>query len=98
MITRNKIISLVLLLYSFGSSRDLKILHMEGTFDIDEDGQYEFAAVEFAPSGQSCVLGNFNKFFVYGYNNRTSSWEESSVKNIENLFTFSENTDQMYHK
>ena len=47
MITRNKIIFLVLLLYSFGSSRDLKILHMEGTFDIDEDGQYEFAAVEF---------------------------------------------------
>jgi len=47
MITRHKIISLVLLLYSFGFSRDLKILHMEGTFDLDEDGQYEFAAVEF---------------------------------------------------
>ena len=37
MITRNKIIFLVLLFYSFGFSRDLKILHMEGTFDIDED-------------------------------------------------------------
>jgi intraflagellar transport protein 172 len=58
------------------------------TFDYRDDPKVkEFGAIEFAPSGQSCVLGNFNKFFVYGYNNRTSSWEESSVKNIENLFT-----------
>ena len=74
MITRNKIIFLVLLLYSFGSSRDLKILHMEGTFDIDEDGQYEFAAVEFdRMNGHSISMIRYYEIDIDGFQNLT--WE-----------------------
>ena len=29
-----------------GISKDLKIIDMEGTYDLDSDGQYEFASVE----------------------------------------------------
>ena len=53
----------------------------------DDNTIKEFSCASFSPSGQSCVVGNFNKFFVYGYNSRTNAWEESSVKEIENLFT-----------
>jgi len=74
MITRNKIIFLVLLLYSFGSSRDLKILHMEGTFDIDEDGQYEFATVEFdRMNGHSISMIRYYEIDIDGFQNLT--WE-----------------------
>lgn len=61
---------------------------VQRNFDYTDDAKVkEFSCAAFSPSGQSCVVGNFNKFFVYGYNNRTNSWEESSVKEIENLFT-----------
>ena len=44
-----KYIIIILLLFSMdiGISKDLKIIDMDGTYDLDGDGQYEFAAVEF---------------------------------------------------
>ena len=39
------------------------------------------------PSGDTIVLGNFNRFFVYTYNRRTRMWEELAIKNIENYYT-----------
>jgi len=74
MIARNKIISLVLLLYCFGFSRELKILHMEGTFDLDGDGQYEFASVEFDRiNGHSISMIRYYEIDIDGFQNLT--WE-----------------------
>ena len=37
----------------------------------------EFAAVN--PSGDTIVMGNYNRFYIFNYNKRTSSWDEVAI-------------------
>jgi len=61
---------------------------VERTFDYSNDDKVkEFTSVAMSPSSQCVVAGNFDRFYVYGYDAKSSMWEESSVKVIENLFT-----------
>lgn len=41
------------------------------------------------PSGDSVVLGNFNRFYMYQLNKRRGQWEEVGVRHIDNYYTIS---------
>jgi intraflagellar transport protein 172 len=59
-----------------------------GEFDYsNDDSVKEFTVAEFNPTGDSVVVGNFNSFFIYNYNKRTSTWEEVGIRKIENLYS-----------
>ena len=47
----------------------------------------DFTCATFNPSGESCVVGNFNKFFVYNFNSHTDDWEEVGAKDVPSLYT-----------
>eukprot|EP00939_MAST-03C_sp_MAST-3C-sp1_P000124 g124.t1 len=61
---------------------------IERKFDYSNDSKVkEFTSVAISPSGECAVLGNFNRFYVYGHNARTGTWEESSMRSIDNLYS-----------
>eukprot|EP00854_Cymbomonas_tetramitiformis_P006568 gene6568-7868_t len=47
----------------------------------------EFTCAEFNPSGETVVIGSFNRYYVFSYNLQRQLWEESGVKIIDNLYT-----------
>ncbi|KAJ3074648.1 hypothetical protein HDU98_010644 [Podochytrium sp. JEL0797] len=55
-------------------------------YSRDEEEQ-EFTVIEFSPSGQSVVVGSFNRFHVYNYSTSKRAWEEAPLKVIENFYT-----------
>lgn len=61
---------------------------VERKFDYRSDDKVkEFTSVAMSPSGQCAILGNWNRFYVYGYDVHSKTWEESSKRDIENLFS-----------
>ncbi|KAJ3290304.1 hypothetical protein HK104_006864 [Borealophlyctis nickersoniae] len=54
-----------------------------------DDDEQDFTVAEFSPSGQSAVVGSFNRFHVYNYIASRAQWEEAPVKIIENFYTVS---------
>lgn len=57
-------------------------------FDYTNDEKVrEFTVAAFNPSGETVVLGNFNRFYTYNYNQKRTQWEEIGVQNIENYYT-----------
>ena len=47
------------------------------TFDyVNDDKIKEFTVCKVSPSGDCIAVGNYNRFFVYLYNNKKSQWEE----------------------
>ncbi|CAD7965624.1 unnamed protein product [Amoebophrya sp. A120] len=58
------------------------------TFDYNNlKGVKEFSCLKFNPSGESVVLGNFNRYFVYAWHARNREWSEVAVKEVPNLYT-----------
>jgi intraflagellar transport protein 172 len=47
----------------------------------------EFGCAVCAPSGRSVVVGNYNKSFVYSFNQTTGTWDEAGVREVENLLS-----------
>jgi intraflagellar transport protein 172 len=47
----------------------------------------DFTVAAFNPSGDTVVLGNFNRFYVYNLNSKRGQWEEIICKVIENYYT-----------
>ncbi|KAI8818942.1 uncharacterized protein EV422DRAFT_125936 [Fimicolochytrium jonesii] len=60
----------------------------EFDYSRDDDVQ-DFTGAEFSPSGQSVVIGSFNRFYVYNFSTANQQWEEAPVKVIENFYTVS---------
>ena len=57
-------------------------------FDYTNDDKVkDFTQAASNPSGETIVLGNFNRFYIYNYNSRRGQWEEIGVKNIENYYS-----------
>jgi len=57
-------------------------------FDYSSDPAVkEFSVGSFNPSGESVVLGSYNRLDVFNYNVRRNMWEEAGVKMIENMYT-----------
>lgn len=52
-----------------------------------EDKVKDFTVAAFNPSGDTVVLGNFNRFYVYNLNSKRGQWEEIACKQIENYYT-----------
>lgn len=75
-----------------GSDRIVTFYDQEGRvlqeFDYSrDDQQQEFTVAEFNPSGQSVVIGSFDRIHVFNYNMAQNAWEEAPVKVIENFYT-----------
>ncbi|MFQ6677765.1 MAG: putative Ig domain-containing protein [Fidelibacterota bacterium] len=69
-----KIIIRFLLMFSLLFGADLKIIHMEGTFDLDQDGLFEFGAVEVGrENGYSISMLRYYEIDGDGY--QQLNWE-----------------------
>eukprot|EP01137_Pigoraptor_chileana_P037243 Opistho-2@34026 len=80
----------------FAAGCDMRIVSYDNDGRIQQQFDYsrdeterEFTAAEVSPSGQSIVVGSFNRLRVFNYSLRKNSWEEGGVKTIENLYTVS---------
>ena len=47
----------------------------------------EFTAAAFNPSGETVVVGSFNRFRTFTLNQHDGSWEDTGAKQIDNLYT-----------
>jgi intraflagellar transport protein 172 len=57
------------------------------TFDYSSNENIkEFSSCSFSPSGETVVLGNFNRFIIYAYNANKNVWEEAGQTVVENLY------------
>ena len=58
-------------------------------FDYSQDlaSLKEFTTAAFNPSGESVVLGAFNRLQVFNLNISRNLWEEAGVKQVENLYS-----------
>lgn len=53
---------------------------------LDED-EKEFTCASCSPSGQTFVVGSFDRVRVFNWAPRKESWEEATSKEIPNLYT-----------
>lgn len=57
-------------------------------FDYSKDEKVkEFSCAAFNASGETCVVGNFNRFYVYNFNSKRPQWDEIACKKIENYYS-----------
>ncbi|KAL2082479.1 hypothetical protein ACEWY4_022297 [Coilia grayii] len=62
--------------------------HVLQTFDYSRDRtEKEFTVAATSPSGQSVVLGSYDRLRVFNWSPRRGSWDEGSPKEIPNLYT-----------
>ena len=59
---------------------------MTQQFDYSHDeNQKAFGVIESSPSGQSCIIGSYNKLHIFNYNTTQSQWEEVPSYVVENI-------------
>lgn len=51
--------------------------------------QQDFTTMALSPSGQSVVVGSFNRFNVFNFNMNRNQWEEGELHNVPNLYSLS---------
>ncbi|XP_077991845.1 intraflagellar transport protein 172 homolog [Glandiceps talaboti] len=57
-------------------------------FDFTRDPEeHEFTVAANSPSGQSVVIGSYNRLRVFNWGPRRGMWEEAKMKEIPNLYT-----------
>ncbi|XP_067274021.1 intraflagellar transport protein 172 homolog [Pseudorasbora parva] len=62
--------------------------HVLQTFDYSRDhAEKEFTVAESSPSGQSIVVGSYDRLRVFNWSPRKGTWDEGSPKEIPNLYT-----------
>lgn len=52
-----------------------------------DDKVKEFTGAMFNPTGETVIVGNFNRFYVYNYNSKRPQWDEICCKQIENYYS-----------
>jgi intraflagellar transport protein 172 len=58
-------------------------------FDYSNDPTIkDFSICKINTNYDIIAIGNYNKLFIYGYNNKQNKWEESCVVDIQNYFSF----------
>jgi intraflagellar transport protein 172 len=57
------------------------------TFDYPNEDIKDFTLAKCNNSGDYIAVGNYNRFFIYGYNSKKQQWEESCHKYIENYYS-----------
>ncbi|KAI9096123.1 hypothetical protein DFS34DRAFT_154359 [Phlyctochytrium arcticum] len=64
--------------------------HVMQEFDYSrDDEEQDFTVAEFSPSGQSVVIGSYNRLHIYNYMTAATQWEEAAPKIIDNFYTVS---------
>ena len=58
-------------------------------FDYSRDDEREFTCAVSSPSGQSMVLGSYDRLRVYNFSPRRKAWDEAGIKEIKNLYAVS---------
>uniref|UniRef100_A0A8C2A4U9 Intraflagellar transport 172 n=1 Tax=Cyprinus carpio TaxID=7962 RepID=A0A8C2A4U9_CYPCA len=62
--------------------------HVLQTFDYSRDrSEKEFTVAASSPSGQSIVVGSYDRLRVFNWSPRKGIWDEASPKEIPNLYT-----------
>ncbi|XP_042189213.1 intraflagellar transport protein 172 homolog [Callorhinchus milii] len=62
--------------------------HVIQQFDYGRDpGEKEFTVAATSPSGQSVVIGSYDRLRVLNWSPRRSAWDEAKAKEIPNLYT-----------
>uniref|UniRef100_A0A672S0Q9 Intraflagellar transport protein 172 homolog n=1 Tax=Sinocyclocheilus grahami TaxID=75366 RepID=A0A672S0Q9_SINGR len=62
--------------------------HVLQTFDYSRDrSEKEFTVAACSPSGQSIVVGSYDRLRVFNWSPRKGVWDEASPKEIPNLYT-----------
>jgi len=57
-------------------------------FDYSKDEKVkEFTCASFNASGETCLVGNFDRFYVYNFNTKRPQWDEICCKKIENYYS-----------
>ncbi|KAF5301762.1 hypothetical protein FQR65_LT08745 [Abscondita terminalis] len=57
-------------------------------FDYSKDSsEHEFTKAACSPSGQAFVIGSFDRIRVYSWNSRKFIWDESTSKEIPNIYS-----------
>ncbi|KAK2187488.1 hypothetical protein NP493_163g00012 [Ridgeia piscesae] len=65
--------------------RDNRVLQQ---FDYShEDDEHEFTVATCSPSGQSVVIGSYDRLRVFNWSPRKGMFDEGKVKDIPNLYT-----------
>ena len=70
-------------------------------FDYSSDEKVrEFTCASFNPSGETVVVGSFNRYYIFSYNITRQQWEEAGVKvrNARHLRAWIELTGQPIHE
>lgn len=75
-----------------GNDQTVRFWNSEGreprAFDYSSlNGVKEFTCAAFNPSGESIVLGNFNRYFIFAWHARNREWSEVAIKEVPNLYT-----------
>jgi intraflagellar transport protein 172 len=76
-----------------GADRQITFYHREGgnverIFDYSEEEDcQDFECAVRNPTGQSVVFGNYNKFYVFSKDPQADRWDETSVKEVENMYS-----------
>jgi intraflagellar transport protein 172 len=52
-----------------------------------DDKEKEYTACEFSPSGQSVIVGSFNRYRTFSYSTRRQVWEDAGAMEIQNMYT-----------
>ena len=47
----------------------------------------DFTVAAFNPSGETAVLGNFNRFYIFNFNSKKGQWDEVTCQQIKNYYT-----------
>lgn len=59
------------------------------TFDYSNDPTIkDFSICKINTNYDIIAIGNYNKLFIYGFNNKQIKWEESCIVEIQNYFSF----------
>ncbi|XP_073712376.1 intraflagellar transport protein 172 homolog [Misgurnus anguillicaudatus] len=62
--------------------------HILQTFDYSRDrSEKEFTVAAASPSGQSIVVGSYDRLRIFNWSPRKANWDEASPKEIPNLYT-----------
>ncbi|CAE7620527.1 IFT172 [Symbiodinium sp. KB8] len=76
-----------------GADRRVSFYSVDGSIERthapaeDDDSIRAFTSIAVNPSGESVVLGNFDKLLTYTFNARSEDWLPGPVKDIPNLYT-----------
>lgn len=75
-----------------GSDQKVSFYDLQGNtlqrFDYSHDEKCkDFSCAGVNPSGDSVVLGNYNRFYMYQLNKRRGQWEEIGIRHIDHYYT-----------